>query len=600
MRKNAIWLERVSTDWQAKFWESLKVQHQESISYCKRNNINLIKTFTERYTWKASQRPIQQEIIEYIKYSTIKIDYLIITKIDRVSRWWVVKYDNFKKELEALWVTLIDIHWVIGEDKNVLHIEWVDTDKYNWAKSNAKVIAETVNVLMAEWEINNILQRTVWQAIRNNQKGFKVRASNYGFSNKTTLTENWKKTIQIEDENESIYIKEMYKLASKHTLSDREITNKLNAMGFQTRQTKKWNDEKNKIIWFSWEKPLNVKQLRRYIQNPIYAWVLNEQWTWNKPIKAPYKWLVDIELWNEANRWKYKIIEHDWNVEIEFYQWEKKLKTPTIKKRKNYNPDYPFSKVLQCPICWWHLTSEKSKSKSWKYHHYYSCRWKNGHKHKNYWLRRDEINSFIIEYFSKLKFDKQSLKYCDLIAEEIYKEREQEHIEKNKLIDKNITKLEDEKKVITENIHNIIAYPELLKAQNEKVEDIKQKIEQYRAEKVNNCEKLWLEKFKSYNRTILEHLDKLVLQRDKPTQTNLIFDVVFGWKIEFEKLQSRTPITQEFLALNTKKDFQKIWKSSLNVKWYGNSHNYHTLYEWVINLINKVDKRQYVIDAIEL
>jgi hypothetical protein len=29
-----------------------------------------------------------------------------------------------------------------------------------------------------------------------------------------------------------------------------------------------------------------------------------------------------------------------------------------------------------------------------------------------------------------------------------------------------------------------------LKAQNEKVEDIKQKIEQYRAEKVNNCEKL--------------------------------------------------------------------------------------------------------------
>jgi hypothetical protein len=40
----------------------------------------------------------------------------------------------------------------------------------------------------------------------------------------------------------------MYKLASKHTLSDREITNKLNAMGFQTRQTKKWNDEKNKII----------------------------------------------------------------------------------------------------------------------------------------------------------------------------------------------------------------------------------------------------------------------------------------------------------------------------------------------------------------
>ena len=39
--------------------------------------------------------------------------------------------------------------------------------------------------------------------------------------------------------------------------------------------------------------------------------------------------------------------------------------------------------------------------------------------------------------------------------------------------------------------------------------------------------------------------------------TYLKFDVVFDGKIEFDEMKSRTPITKEFLALQTKTDFQK-------------------------------------------
>jgi hypothetical protein len=44
------------------------------------------------------------------------------------------------------------------------------------------------------------------------------------------------------------------------------------------------------------------------------------------------------------------------------------------------------------------------------------------------------------------------------------------------LIDTQIKDLELEKKSITWNIQNILAYPELLKVQNEKLESIKQEI----------------------------------------------------------------------------------------------------------------------------
>jgi hypothetical protein len=38
------------------------------------------------------------------------------------------------------------------------------------------------------------------------------------------------------------------------------------------------------------------------IKHPIYAGVICEKWTNNKPIKAVYDGLVDIDTWNNANR----------------------------------------------------------------------------------------------------------------------------------------------------------------------------------------------------------------------------------------------------------------------------------------------------------
>lgn len=48
-----------------------------------------------------------------------------------------------------------------------------------------------------------------------------------------------------------------------------------------------------------------------------------------------------------------------------------------------------------------------------------------------------------------------------------------------------------------------------------------------------------------------------MVQRENLEIIQLVFDVVFDGKIEFDEMKSRTPITKEFLALGTKTDFQK-------------------------------------------
>ena len=63
-----------------------------------------------------------------------------------------------------------DIVTTITTNKNVIEIEWINTDKYNWAKNNSNQIAENVTVMMSENERNTILQRLLWQAIKNNMR----------------------------------------------------------------------------------------------------------------------------------------------------------------------------------------------------------------------------------------------------------------------------------------------------------------------------------------------------------------------------------------------------------------------------------------------
>lgn len=155
------------------------------------------------------------------------------------------------------------------------------------------------------------------------------------------------------------------------------------------------------------------------------------------------------------------------------------------------------------------------------------------------------------------------------MTDSVYNDRKDENIEKNNNIQSTIKELEVKRKGITSNINNLLPYPDLLKAQNDELQEIKKEIENLKSKKKEKWERLWLERFKNASNKILTHLDKLVLQKENPEVIQIAFDIIYGGKIEYENILSHTPITQELSALQSKKELQLNWNSSLNRKWWG-------------------------------
>lgn len=65
----------------------------------------------------------------------------------------------------------------------------------------------------------------------------------------------------------------MFELRAQH-VSDKEIVQKLNNLGFKTRETKIWNKEHTQQIGIKKGKPLTVKRMQRYVRRPVYAGVV--------------------------------------------------------------------------------------------------------------------------------------------------------------------------------------------------------------------------------------------------------------------------------------------------------------------------------------
>jgi hypothetical protein len=390
--KTAIIYCRVSTDKQWQNWDSLDIQEKECRAYCERMHITVVEVFRDQFTGTSIQRPALTEALQYLKKQKKEINYCIIHKLDRSTRGGLGDYYEIKKQFEKYGTQLKDAYGVIQDDINVVNIDNFDTSIYDWSKINPSEIAVSMSVLSAKQERSSILQRTIPQEIRNTQNGYISRQPHFGYQNQKICTEEWKlKTTYMPHPEESKWIQAMFELRAKGGISDKDITQLVNMMWFCTRSLKVWNKEHTTIVWDMGNKELDVKLLQNYIQKPIYAWIICEKWTGNKPVRWKFQWLVSIDLFNRANRGKVEIVEsQEWTLTILY--WKEQLPEKVIAKKVRYNSEYPFSKVIQCPYCKGFLTPNKSRSQNGSLHYYYQCNGKGWVKHKNYTERRDELN----------------------------------------------------------------------------------------------------------------------------------------------------------------------------------------------------------------
>ena len=82
--EKAVLYTRVSSDEQRKTGFSLDYQEKQGREYAEKNNLQIVKIYTESYTAKKPGRPKFNEMLLYIKKHNIR--HLIFLKSDRASR----------------------------------------------------------------------------------------------------------------------------------------------------------------------------------------------------------------------------------------------------------------------------------------------------------------------------------------------------------------------------------------------------------------------------------------------------------------------------------------------------------------------------------
>jgi hypothetical protein len=128
-----------------------------------------------------------------------------------------------------------------------------------------------------------------------------------------------------------------------------------------------------------------------------------------------------------------------------------------------------------------------------------------------------------------------------MISEEMFNNRKSELVDNKKLILEKIKELKLKEADIINNIDKVINFPAFLKEKNRELEDIQAEIVHYKSQSEDTNNNINIDTFKKYSISVIQQLDTLALQKEKPELINLAFNVMFIQRLEFEKLDSRTP-----------------------------------------------------------
>lgn len=544
---------RVSTLKQKKEWDSFNTQENACRKYCKLNNIKVIDVFYEAFSGKSSDRPVFNNAIKMAKENNI--NYFLVFDIDRFSREWYSKYTDFKNTLKESWILLKDSKNIIWDEKVIMENEIIDMSKYTWNVENPTEMSEMVYSAQASIEWNKILQRTISKEITLEQKWHHVRAPNFWYKLKKVETIiNWDKCFaknQIINEIEWPWIEEIFIQKNKWILSDKEITQKVNLMWYKSRKWKK----------------LTIKQMQVYIKMPVYAWVICSKWTWNKPIYTAYNWLISIDIWNKANKWKYKILEKS-NWELQILNWEKEVEEPIIKKRKKFDEDLPFRNLIKSSIIKEkYISGSKSvnsKKQIFPYYHPVRQKWTTGEN-----IKKEEFENNIYSLLEEIKIDEiTEILFSDVF--DIIFEKNKEELVKNKIILKNRLKW-IKSEIIREEakVDNVMHLPRLLNNINKKLEELDQEeinineeISQFDNKKIDD-----VEKFKNFCFYILGHFDELVKKSQNSEELQVIFKFIFKEVPHYEQIVNRTAPLQPILALQRQQKNSQNESLDDNLKW---------------------------------
>jgi DNA invertase Pin-like site-specific DNA recombinase len=211
--KDVIGYIRVSTDGQCKEDKfGLDVQRQQITEYCQRNDMNIVKWYTDEGESGAKERPGFDEIV-YGDVSNPNYEAVIVAKSDRVDRDIKIYY-YYKMLLTKKNVELISI-----------------SEDFGQFGAFASML-EAFTLCVAEMERENINKRTsAGRIMKSSKGGYSGGRTPYGY-----IAQHGKMVV-VEEQAEVVRkIFEMKKSGSTY----QQIVDKLNSEGYVNKSGGKW------------------------------------------------------------------------------------------------------------------------------------------------------------------------------------------------------------------------------------------------------------------------------------------------------------------------------------------------------------------------
>jgi hypothetical protein len=526
---------RVSTPKQAQTGESLDAQENKIRKYCADMGYTLYpnnEVFREPFSGKDLYRPKYIEILELLKKNKgkVNIKYFVFWDFDRLTRGGLVDYNQIWTDLAVYGVEPRDTTKIIKEETDLLE-EFGYDFSYPWAKRRQSEDEERNKAEDARKQKLKILQTLIIPEIKLTIEGYHIGRSDYGFQNKKVFVENKKKCIQERYESEAVFVERFYKLRAEGILSDQAICDDVNAMGYKSRVQNIWSKDKTKIVGTSGGNKLTPKHLQDIVKRFTYCGVICEKWTKYQPIKAKYNGLVTVDEWNKANRGKV-FLEQNPNNSFNL------LQNVSIhgKKRKRYNPAYPFKGVLMCEMCGKPMKASASTGESGKSFGAYHCE----RKHKRNAFPQGEVEKNYKSFIENIKFTNEFVEVFEKSTLLQFREKEGELSEYTAKANINVAGLEMEKSGLIKSFPSA-TLPEVRKGIEEEITKIQKQIDQAK----NQRDKMELEEedvtdFIGWCKDLMEHPTKLLEDIRSEQELLHTFSIFFEDLPTYTQIVSRT------------------------------------------------------------
>lgn len=526
--ENAVAAIRVSSVRQGTEGDSPEAQKEQIERFAQIHNIKLKKIFTFLESASKDEQPMQQAV-NFCKDPKNDVQLFIIKSIDRFTRGGATPYDQLKMQLERYGVKLVDIYGIISANK-VNTLEHLGV-KYRWSEYSPSQKMEFLEAERAKDELRDIMSRMIGAEVRYTRLGYWMRRPPFGYTNVRVDTDNGKRYILEPKKSEALFVKKMFELRQQGNMSDKEIVDEINRLGYASRQySMRVGNGSSSITKRVGGNKLTLKRFWLYIQNPVYAGVICEKWTNYQPLKAQFKGLVSFETFNDANRGKLTLAGTEDSITLT------KQNTPDYWLHKgSHNEDYSYRRIIMCSFCRQPLYGSAPRGRHGKYYPGYHCN-KRGHYFR---VPKARLEDKVYDFTQALIFAPDYIEELITAVKTVWEKRQQSVYDEESALDDRISLKEAQSLAMVDKL-KLLSSETAIKYVEEDLMKLEEEINQLKAERERReaSKPLDFSIVLKYIQYFLEHLDYLLLQQSDPVKKANFFGLVFNEAPTYAEIES--------------------------------------------------------------